>query len=466
MHRVTPLGFIKEGFLRVLHSPRRGQYARLYGEVAEQTKTGYCQSLMPKKYEDYLTGKEKYGCALRRILDSQDRGRLAWKNIPTDFMFWTRGPWKEIDTLSQQSPHEREVVQNLHAYLTHEVNHVSPKAIIEESKIGLSNIYTELSAPNLTEEYFPKTSWGSFSEFVRLLDAYTSYFDDIISLGQAFFSTDQELAEFPRLMGLDLPEFLAMHCHAMALRFIGANFAVVSEKEQVPADRNTILWSVGEGLDVLDLPRVLFGVKPVCNIKNAVRTTWLNEANAFPPYEDVRFQDLSLARHLRGQENKKPVAVKIEAIKHTDQVWELRTSDNGHGIIVEKLFGSLVKVAETHPEQIHPELLIAIRQFSHPNPTKRNPFAFNELPYGFFLESAYHLGVSTGGGGLTSGMGLWGSAALAARMGAVIKVGVNPVTGGFYESVFFPMNMSVEHGEIERVANEKIGHYRASDIAA
>jgi len=55
---------------------------------------------------------------------------------------------------------------------------------------------------------------------------------------------------------------------------------------------------------------------------------------------------------------------------------------------------------------------------------------------------------------------------LAARMGAVIKVGVNPVTGGFYESVFFPMNMSVEHGEIERVANEKIGHYRASDIAA
>jgi hypothetical protein len=146
------------------------------------------------------------------------------------------------------------------------------------------------------------------------------------------------------------------------------------------------------------------------------------------------------------------VLYKVEALPITPRVWELRFSDNGSGILTSEIYKPLAVACKTHPKFISPALKIAVARWEN-----GDAFAFNQIPLEDMLEAVFQLGVSVGSGGTQgTGMGLWGSAMLLLKLGGQIKVGINPMTGGYFESVILPMDLSVSPEEVAQVAQ---GHW-------
>jgi len=244
--------------------------------------------------------------------------------------------------------------------------------------------------------------------------------------------------------------------NADAIRFLSANFDVTTEMPKGEAKRHTLFLGVDPSLYDIELPEYLFLPKLVGTVKNCFRIVSQREMEISEQRGKMFLEDSSLFRVLRGEETENPVLVKIELLPVSPNVFELRISDNGRGIITNELFGALIEAETRIPDQISPALRDAIRQWR-----QGNPFALNQIPLGDLDESIYQLGVSAGMGSEGSGIGLWGSMMMLLKLGGKTKLGRN-FPHGFYESILLPRNLSVSPEEVERVAKTYWLNYSGS----
>ena len=437
----SPLSFVESGFARLFRSPERVEKYRALFAASVRRTTEYAEVLVIGDFnhrEPYNKQKAVFLRNIAGLVGSGDYSARSWRRqVKTESPLHYAGVFAdEIEEVSKADRIEQEFIGRLIRYLIHDKTHTSPGAIVT---YGLGEL--DLRELVIQNRDLPEQVRPHFAAFQAGLEPYFRYCECLDGMGEAFFTPLTDLPALPQLRGTELTGFIEMMGHAFALRFLSSYFKVTTEPVEQPVKQHTLAISVDPALAGLTLPLYLLGPKIVGDIKNCLRVVWARENEA---------DDTALARVLSGREVASPVLVQISAQRLNAKVWELRVSDNGRGIIVEELFRPLVRAVKLFPDAIAPALKLAVERWE-----QGDPFAFNNIPLGDLLESVFQLGVSSGTGSAGSGIGLWGSMMLLLKLGARIKVGVTPQTGGFYESIILPLDLSVSPQEVawaERLA--------------
>lgn len=443
----SPLAFVHNGFESLFTSPERVRaYHQLFSRGLIHTREMKATKLIQgKTYLDHMTLVHK------NYLEALTTKRLLslWRIARIDFAMMTDSGEQEINKLTGVPASEMSFLRTLTLYLGHDHAHAATRAIINAGKRDLiNNIYP--TKDGSLKGQIPEAVFGLLNNFYQQLDQYSEYADELIQMAIDFFTPLSKLPSSPAVTGKELPDFIAMFCHAFALRFLMAHFAVTDTLPEGELARNTIYYHVDPSLANMRLPKFLLGPKLVGNIKNGMRIVWQNELK-----KDNAGQPTSLKMAINNEPVPNPVLYKVEALPVTPRVWELRFSDNGKGILTSEMYKPLAIACETHPENISPALKIAVERWQH-----GDAFAFNQIPLEDMLEAVFQLGVSVGSGGSKgTGMGLWGSTMLLLKLGGQIKVGINPKTGGYFESVILPMDLSVPPEEVADVAQNYWANY-------
>jgi hypothetical protein len=439
----SPLNRLRKGFDAILASPRRDALFRTWTDLSEKT---WVHQDHPVAYLNHgRSYREQKGIFRERIAALLARQDWSYKTMG-DLVDEAPSQLCLHEVLGDEDPLVESFLTFLLKYVGHERAHIDPRGVLNWAMQMLGCIG---SVEHCELVNIPEPTREAFVNFFAHLDALFDYAEQQVDIGRAFFGDDRDWASMPMLGGHELAGFLTAQAHSFALRFLGAHFQVKSSAGEEASQRNTVVIEVDPALSDMRLPLMLLGPKFACDIKNTMRIVEMTERRRFKHDANDYLRGLSLVRAMRGEPIEEPVVLRINASRHTPDVWEMRLSDNGLGIIVEELFGVLAKAAERRPEALNPTLRRAAARWN-----AGDAFAWNRIPYGYLLEAVFHLGVSVGSGGEGSGMGLWGSTALLSRLGAQIKVGVTPRTGGFTQSIFLPMHPEVDQREVERVAHK------------
>ena len=441
-------------FKQVAMSPRAPRYRAIYADAVSQTKECWSAScIVGVEFREvsYPAQKRVFGDLVAEALSKNDLSSGTWFKIAGNAPLLTiAGELSQASLLAQESaPIERELLEQMDCYTIHEVNHNSPHGIIGWMCNDLDRVF------GVERQDVPEVLLPHLQAFYDYLQDHFAYHESQVGIGEAFFTPDNELPGLEMLKGSQLADRLTMLSNAFALRFAAAYFSVADMAQDL-VPYNTVNISIDPRLAEVELPALLVVPKLACNIKNAIRIAWFRCLR----FDGRRFQitqeenkDLPLARADRGEPAEKPIELSLSARRLSDKAWEIVTSDNGEGIIVEHLFRSIVFACEKQSKDLVPDTLYSAAMRWKDG----DPFAWNDLPYEHLLEAAYHLGV-TSGQRLTQGMGLWGSAAMIARLGGQIKVGVRP-GGGFFESVVLPTSLSVAAEDVESEASRAWAGY-------
>ncbi|MDI6732260.1 MAG: hypothetical protein QME05_06850 [Candidatus Margulisbacteria bacterium] len=436
--------FVAQGFEKLLSSPWRKHYHAIWQEFAVASQQmmqqrGYfaARDAWFAKIDRYLTAPEHRFFPLHQILYSKARQ----ENPAASDGFFLSTVDEILSFQCETNDVARQFLAQLRCFVAHDVSHNSPYACIRYLLNDL--IEKQLGGYyHHPERELPASIVQKLQTFFDNRAIYAAFYEAHVEIGSAFFSPPAELGAMKMLGAEELKSLLVAIACGQALRFARADFEVVTGEQgqaKVPAG-NVICIKVDPKLNI-ELPMILLMPKMAANIKNAVRIVANKETGRFAHDQQDPLRGCSLVQHMRGQSTEKPVAIVVEARSINDQIWELRTSDNGRGIIVEQLFPALCAAAARFPAAISPALSRAVRQWE-----AGDALAFNNIPYGDLLEAVYQLGVTTGAGsgsvGQATGMGLWGTMALLIKLGARVRVGVNPQTGGFYESILLPTRLS------------------------
>jgi hypothetical protein len=445
----SPLTHIQQGFLRLLSSPRAPYYRDCFKQAAEAAKTNRSSFVSPR-YNGGKTYAEQKSHFLSLTAKAAAQTNISWRSLDNIAFMDIAFLASDITIKSrirEANSIENEFIGTIIKYMIHEVSWASPRAIIACASQDFERIHKKYPKEfNIGSTAIPDQIRNNFQLFSRYIERYFANFELQQTIGEAFFTPERELSALPQITGRELKDFFTMMSSAFALRFPLPSFAVVTAGEK-PPQQNSVVIDVGPNLEDIRLPLMLIGPKIACDIKNAIRVVNDRERELYAHDKNNEFKGCSLVKLLRGKTIEGPVTIKIKVARLTSKVWELRFSDNGRGIIVNELFQPLVAACKRFPGAVAPALGRAVLDWE-----KGDPFAFNNIPLGDLLEAIYHLGVSTTMSNEASGMGLWGSMAMLLRLGAQIKVGINPKDGGFYESVILPVDLSVSAEEVEKAA--------------
>src|SRR3989339_1801119 len=456
---LSPLAHIETQFLQLFSSAKRvAKYRQAYAESVVATREAMEHPSAFNREKSFLEMKEAFIRELEEIVSAGDFSSDSWESLAcADLSMVSDGPYWEIADQMMGQGVEGKILWQLAYYVGHDVSHISPRAILAEA----SNKISMSSWPLAPASTMPECVENHFRRFAGTLRPYFEYFERQMEIGETFFTPRSELSACRQITGDQLKPFCKMIADALALRFLGGYFKVTDEPVVGPLEQNTLEISIGSDLLDVQLPLFVVAPKIVGGLKNPLRIVETREAGLFAHDKTNPFRGLSLARKERGLPIENPVHIKIAARRLTAQTWELQFSDNGRGIIVEELLQPLADACAHMPGAVSPAIEHAVRRWN----VNKDPFAFNAMPLGALLEAVYHLGVSTGTGGKGSGLGLWGSLLMLFKLGAQLKIGINP-GGGFYESVVLPVNLSVAHREVKRTAAALWKNYPASTSSA
>lgn len=456
---LSPLAHIEGQFLQLFSSAQRvAKYRQAYAESVVATREAMRHPSPFNRKQSFLEEKAEFIRKLEEVVSAGDFSSDSWGFLANaDLSMVTDGPYWEVAEQMVKQGVEGKILWQLALYVGHEVSHISPRAILVDAleKISMS------SWPLEPASTMPECVENHFRRFAGTIRPYFDYFANQMEIGETFFTPRSELSACRQITGDQLKPFCKMMADAFALRFLGGCFNVTDEPVVGPLEQNTLEISIGPDLSDVNLPLFAVAPKIAGGLKNPLRIVEAREAALFDHDETNPFRGLSLARKERGLPIENPVHIKIAARRLTAQTWELKFSDNGKGIIVEELLQPLAAACAYMPGAVSPAIEYAVRRWS----VNKDPFAFNAIPLGDLLEAVYHLGVSTGTGGKGSGLGLWGSLLMLFKLGARLKIGINP-GGGFYESVVLPVNLSVAPKEIKRTAAALWDNYPASFLSA
>ncbi|MFA4967072.1 MAG: hypothetical protein WC624_02505 [Candidatus Margulisiibacteriota bacterium] len=397
----------------------------------------------------YLEQRERFMGTMSKAVAQGDFSFKTWWEIGNSkgnlrLIMFTDDLREESKLLSRIDPIENQFLERLDDYLTHDMSHTAPQAIVF---YGMEALLGAIPIEKLAETGIPEIVRGHFTAFGRDMGRYFGYHDNLFGMGEAFFTPIPELNSLPQITGSQLPGFTEMIANAFTLRFLSAFFEVTTQPPAGKVSQHTLLVAIDPALKDMSLPFYLVAPKIVGDIKNCIRVVSDREMILSKERGKGYYEDASLARSLRGEKTEKPVLVKVEANKLSSKTWELRISDNGRGIVIEELLPALARACRNLPGAISPALKKAVQSWEG-----GNPFAFNNIVLSDFWESVFQIGVSAGTGREGSGIGLWGSMMLLLKLGAQIKVGIAPKTGGFYESIVLPMDLTVRPQEVRKSA--------------
>ena len=431
----SPLGFLRERFDAVEAGDRGGPVADAFRRSLDQ-----CERWKRKSGELDMPFHERKARFLREFRLAAEEGM---QDIPSWFEITQRcGNLSTFsadispDVLQGAGPDERVLLSYLDMFMNHDASNSSPRGVVNNGLAFLEGVelYSHLPEPGKV----PGTCLDKFRTFSEFLDPYFRYYESISRMGVDFFSSRTELAQAPMLAGDELEVMILAVASGQILRYLETDFRVMRRDfdEALPAQRENVLHvAVDPALEGMRLPLSILGCKLANDTGNCLHAVSRQFRDGNKPLE----------RNLRGEENEAPFVIGIRAGVVTPDVWELRFSDNGRGIVFHNILASLKRACVLDSVFIPPALQDAMARWE-----AGDPYAFNCIPYGDLMESVFLYGVS-GSESITGGMGLWGTTAMLSRLGARIRLGVTPATGGFYESIYLPMNLEVGAERVREV---------------
>jgi hypothetical protein len=430
----SPLGFLKASFGQLLNSPRRPDYYMLF-EKGHRSNIDLLAQNAINQEEPYDKIRKRFiaqiiNFPLDPTYSITDLGKIA------DIAPHKETAWEDqLFELSKADRADETFINLFFVFIIHQSAHSSPRAILN---YFIEILETHVYINSLPEQKITSITREYVEEYVRDIFALFAYYERCSDIGLAFFSPYDELLNLPKIRGFELEDHLRMFSNAYAMRFIESLFQVVTRNTGAGTlHRNTISIEVDPKLRDVCLPVDLLSHKVACNIKNSVRMATEEEAA----------KGYSLRRVLDDQPIKEPICIRIECKKVNAKVWEMRFTDTGRGIVVKDTFIALAKAVERIPKQITPALRAAVLKWK-----RGDAYAFNNVPLEDIWQAIFHFGISVGHGAVGSGMGLWGTTALMTRLGAQIKIGCTPGSGGYYESILLPVDLSVRPEEVAAVA--------------
>lgn len=456
---MAPFAHISGQFSSLFKSATRVElYRQAYADSIVATRELMANIPFPEHScgRSYLANKELLIKDLNKAVNERDLDYKTYHDLAYGGLrLYTTGPYYDIANLAKGHPIEQQILNKLSIFLGHDITHTSPRSILAYALDNLNHVWGSLR--DLQEwPKIPDYVFGHFINYAQSLEPYFNYFEGQMGMGEAFFTPRDQLSRLPQIRGRELPEYCKAVADAFALRFLGSYFYVSDKPISEKLNQNSVEIAIDPELADVELPVYLIGPKIIGDIKNCMRIVENREAMLFRHDANDPWRGLSLVKKSRGEEIAQPVHVKLTAKRLSPAIWEMRVSDNGRGIVVEELFQPLVRACKNHPGFVSPAIEQAVKRWS-----AGDPFAFNQIPLEDLFQAVYHLGVSTGTGEKGSGIGLWGSLLMLFKLGAQLKVGVTPQTGGFCESIILPVNLSVPPEEVADFAKNHWVNYSA-----
>lgn len=428
-----PLEFLDTRFGALRQGSLQQHGTRIFGRYLDECEFNKTQVHSYDGYDiPYAGRKERFIREIRAAVAEKDISVNHWDEISERLYEQTSAHIPGEDLNFTDSETEQALLNYLVMFINHDCVNSSPRGVVNYAL----EVIECMSLPSFLET-IPDQCWKNFIDYAASLETYFRYYESINRMALDFFSPKIALARAPVLDGQDLGEMIHAVSCAQALRFLGTDFDVIRDGEECDTARNCLSVSVDPALASMKLPLSILCSKIANDIKNCLRTV-RDGAERF---------DSPLERRLKGRSGAGPSRINVTAAPVNCEVWELRFSDNGRGIVFNDILHSLDKACRLSPLFIPEAVREAVQRWRI-----GDAFAFNEIPYGDLMETIFLYGVS-GRGSVTSGMGLWGTAALLSRLGAQIKIGITPGTGGFYESIYLPMNLDVSPETVKRARN-------------